>query len=307
NDAFYFHYNSAGEMVGYTYQAGNTETECLLVKNQQGDVERVISTDGTILASYSYDAWGKVLTSTGTLAGANPIRYRGYYYDTETDLYYLQSRYYDPQVGRFLNADGFTSTRQGILGCNMYAYCLDNPVNGCDPSGHKKWYLDKDGNPQQDGQIIYQVPCLDQEETNRCWAYCILMRKSYEMGYTLAKEQMIECINSFGFLYKLCWKNNWGLPFFLQGKKADMNSIEDLFELLIDQGPVYAAYKIPRSSKGHIVLVTGVDIEANRVYTNNPWHVKGVQSFSGFQNDFCPGQSSYDSRFQLYAIYTPTF
>ncbi len=135
NDAFYFHYNSAGDMVGYTYKTASAETECLLVKNPQGDVERVISTDGTVLASYSYDAWGRVLTATGTLAAANPIRYRGYYYDAETGLYYLNSRYYSPEFGRFISPDVFASTGQGLQGANMYAYCGNNPGSRIDTSG----------------------------------------------------------------------------------------------------------------------------------------------------------------------------
>ena len=135
SDAFYFHYSSGGELIVYTYKTADTETECILVKNQQGDIERVISADGTILASYTYDAWGNVLTSEGTLAASNPIRYRGYSYDAETGLYYLQSRYYDPAVGRFINADDYVSTGHGICGCNMFAYCLNNPVNYIDKNG----------------------------------------------------------------------------------------------------------------------------------------------------------------------------
>ena len=134
-DAFYFHYSSGGELIGYTYKTADAETECILVKNQQGDVERVISTDGTVLAAYTYDAWGNILTSEGSLATSNPIRYRGYYFDTETSLYYLQSRYYDPAVGRFINADGVVSAGQGILSYNMFAYCKNNPVCGMDSSG----------------------------------------------------------------------------------------------------------------------------------------------------------------------------
>ena len=88
---------------------------------------------------YTYDAWGNILNTTGTLASTlgqlNPLRYRGYVYDQETGLYYLQSRYYNPTTARFLNADTFASTGQGILGNNMFAYCLNNPVNGCDPHG----------------------------------------------------------------------------------------------------------------------------------------------------------------------------
>ena len=136
SDAFYFHYSSGGELIGYTYKTANAETECILVKNQQGDVERVISADGTILASYTYDAWGNVLTSEGSLASANPIRYRGYYFDTETSLYYLQSRYYDPAVGRFINADGCVTTNfSGLLSANVFAYCENTPANAVDSQG----------------------------------------------------------------------------------------------------------------------------------------------------------------------------
>ena len=136
SDAFYFHYSSGGELIGYTYKTADAETECILVKNQQGDVERVISADGTVLASYTYDAWGSVLTAEGTLAQQNPIRYRGYYFDTETSLYYLQSRYYDSAVGRFINADGYTSTdANGLLSANMFAYCENNPISRFDPEG----------------------------------------------------------------------------------------------------------------------------------------------------------------------------
>ncbi len=66
----------------------------------------------------------------------NAFRYRGYYYDVETGLYYVSSRYYDPEVCRFINADGYASTGQGFAGNNMFAYCNNNPVNYADPSGH---------------------------------------------------------------------------------------------------------------------------------------------------------------------------
>ena len=106
------------------------------VLNVQGDVVKLIKADGTVAASYTYDPWGKVLTSTGDLANINPLRYRGYYYDTETGLYYLQSRYYDPEIGRFINADTYTTTDStGILSANMYAYCENDPVMGVDPKG----------------------------------------------------------------------------------------------------------------------------------------------------------------------------
>jgi len=70
-----------------------------------------------------------------TLGAHNPLRYRGYVYDTETGLYYLQSRYYNPAMGRFINGDAFASTGQGLLGNNMFAYCLNNPINSIDEEG----------------------------------------------------------------------------------------------------------------------------------------------------------------------------
>ena len=86
--------------------------------------------------SISYDAWGRLLnSSTNQIFKANPIRYRGYYYDTESGLYYLGSRYYDPQVKRFINADGYASTGQGFVGCNMFAYCGNNPIRFVDLNG----------------------------------------------------------------------------------------------------------------------------------------------------------------------------
>ena len=91
---------------------------------------------GSTNISYTYDPWGKIISSSGTLADINPLRYRGYYYDSETGFYYLQSRYYDPEIGRFINADSYASTdATGLLSTNMFAYCENDPVNKSDPSG----------------------------------------------------------------------------------------------------------------------------------------------------------------------------
>ena len=133
--ALYFHYDSSGEVIGFTRTANGTDTEYFYVKNFQGDILKVITATGTEAATYTYDSWGKLLTSTGDLADANPLRYRGYFYDTETGLYYLKSRYYDPEVCRFINADAYASTGQGILGLNMFTYCICSPVTLYDPSG----------------------------------------------------------------------------------------------------------------------------------------------------------------------------
>ena len=106
------------------------------VTNLQGDVMGLVDTSGNSVASYTYDPYGKVLTATGILAEKNPLRYRGYYYDSESGLYYLQSRYYDPATRRFVNADAYASTGQGIIGTNMFAYCNNDPGNSIDPYGY---------------------------------------------------------------------------------------------------------------------------------------------------------------------------
>ena len=130
----YYHYDESGaagfELNGVTYY---------YLKNIQGDVINILNSSGQVVVTYTYDAWGKVLSVTGSLASTvgqiNPFRYRGYYYDTETGFYYLQTRYYDPEVGRFLNADGIVGANGGVLGYNMFAYCNNNPVMGYDPTG----------------------------------------------------------------------------------------------------------------------------------------------------------------------------
>ena len=105
----------------------------------------IYNSTGQLVVQYTYDPWGKLLSVTGTLASTigqiNPIRYRGYYYDSETGFYYLQSRYYDPETGRFLNADGeIDGSGESVQGYNLFAYCNNNPVNMSDDTGHwPKW------------------------------------------------------------------------------------------------------------------------------------------------------------------------
>ena len=98
---------------------------------------RIVDGSGTNVAKYRYDPYGNLVSSSGTMAANNPLRYRGYYFDSETGFYYLQSRYYDPEIARFINADDFASTGQGILGHNMFAYCNNNPIMYVDFHGNK--------------------------------------------------------------------------------------------------------------------------------------------------------------------------
>ena len=120
---------------GLPYAMKHNGTVYYYVTNLQGDVMRVVNASGTVVASYDYDPYGKVLSATGTLANVNPLRYRAYVYDQETGFYYLQSRYYDPVVGRFISADNYPTTGQGLNGNNMFAYCGNNPVSRQDDGG----------------------------------------------------------------------------------------------------------------------------------------------------------------------------
>jgi len=122
------------------YNNGTTTTTYYYITNLQGDVMYLVDSSGNEVAAYDYDPYGKVITSTGDLAEINPLRYRGYYYDTETSFYYLQSRYYDPEICRFINADGYSSTGAGFLGYNMFAYCNNNPIAFTDDNGGAPWW-----------------------------------------------------------------------------------------------------------------------------------------------------------------------
>ena len=132
-----FIYDESGKPFALKYSTNGTSFETYYyVLNLQGDVVKLIQANGHVVAQYTYDAWGYILSSGGNLAEVNPLRYRGYYYDNETGFYYLQSRYYDPANRRFINADSYQSTGQGFVGTNMFAYCNNSPVDLYDPSGN---------------------------------------------------------------------------------------------------------------------------------------------------------------------------
>ena len=143
-DVLDFVYDESGRPFAMIYQAGsasNTLTTYYYVLNLQGDIVKLVTSSGSVVATYEYDAWGNILSQSGEMASINPLRYRGYYYDTETGFYYLQSRYYDSVNRRFINADSYASTGQGFIGANMFAYCGNNPVRRIDSAG-MNWFED---------------------------------------------------------------------------------------------------------------------------------------------------------------------
>ena len=133
---------STTQILDFFYDANRTpfalktnNTVYYYVTNLQGDVIQLVDSTGTAVATYEYDPYGNIISQSGDLADLNPLRYRGYYYDSETGFYYVSSRYYDPEIGRFINADVLVSTGQGLLGNNMFAYCRNNPVCRIDVTG----------------------------------------------------------------------------------------------------------------------------------------------------------------------------
>ena len=142
SDVMWFFYDSTGTRIGV--QQGNVTAYYMY--NLQGDVVGLAdAATGKIIAKYLYDAWGKCVSVENadgyTIGTANPFRYCGYYYDNETGFYYLQTRYYDPTIARFINADSYLTTDiTGFISSNMFAYCENNPVMYSDIGGSVRNY-----------------------------------------------------------------------------------------------------------------------------------------------------------------------
>jgi RHS repeat-associated protein len=138
SDTLHYSYDSRGQLVSFSLNG----TPYFYTRNGQGDITGLIDASGVEVVRYTYDSWGKPISITGSLAttvGAkNPYRYRGYRYDNESGLYYLQSRYYDPVTSRMLNADNtdvLTATPEDLTDKNLFAYCDNDPINRDDKSG----------------------------------------------------------------------------------------------------------------------------------------------------------------------------
>lgn len=154
NDRLDFLYDDAGSLLGLKWNG----TAYYYVKNLQGDIIGILDSDGSQVVEYTYNAWGGDMSVTGTmrqtLGKLNPFRYRGYYYDTESRLYYLNSRYYDPEIGRFLNADGLIYAKEA-LPTNLYKYCDNNPINNIDLDGYNTYGLFYNGRLSFSAGVVY--------------------------------------------------------------------------------------------------------------------------------------------------------
>ena len=200
------------------------------------------------------------------------------------------------------------TTGQNLIGYNMFSYCLNSPISRIDENGncshtaHAPWL----GDCAECSIVTYDVPLYKQGVYSLCWAYCHLMIESYREGTNYTQYEATRwakklAIEKYGYSNwnKGSWPSN-------KGSVYKIKSIEHLFDILKENGPVYAYYSDFDASgnvtKAHLVVVTGVNLYENTVYTNNPWGVSGVQSYEDFLDDVAWDQQ-YDSGMSMRTIY----
>ena len=180
----FFYYDTENSPVALSYNG----KMFYYVKNLKGDIVKILDEDGISYASYVYDSWGNILEEKGEpiLRRLNPLRYRGYVYDEDTAMYYLQSRYYDPITGRFINADdtAYIGSSGTVLSCNIFVYCENNPINLYDYTGNC-CYLD--------GGII--KTCHKSNKYNRNNAIKYAEKWSHDYNMQFPKFQNGDCAN----------------------------------------------------------------------------------------------------------------
>ena len=132
-ECIWYIYDDTTEVIGFIYK----DQDYYYIKNTTKDVLSIVDNTGNVICSYSYDAWGKVTDICGDtfIANMNPYRYKSYYYDMETGWYFLQTRYYDPEIRRFISMDDASDVADEEIDPNLYAYCCGDPVNLSDPTG----------------------------------------------------------------------------------------------------------------------------------------------------------------------------
>ena len=246
-------------------------TRYAYVYNLQGDIVGIIDSTGTEVVKYTYDAWGKVLSTTGSLASTlgtvQPFRYRGYVYDVETGLYYLRSRYYNPEWGRFINADT-------LMNGNLYRYCHNSPISRIDFSGNSDLISETSGNVtdfMREGFECLVCP-FPRDESN--WRTYIQKTKIY---YYIPYQDFQ--------YYRNCLDDSH-----YNGKDELLSIIDDEVTSLIDDvGTSFIKMLFPKILGSSIILSLIRDIEAYQKAVNDARvhehmsdaHQKAVDNKSG--------------------------
>ena len=272
-------------------------------ENLQGDVIAVTDENGEWLVTYTYDAWGN-FTANYNYANSElgqkisyavdlPFRYRSYYYDWQTGFYYLNSRYYDAKLYRFINADhvNYLGINGDLNTFNLYAYCCNNPVI-CQVIVNIKDLGSPATMPKKEINFIkYDVPLYYQGEYSLCWAFCIVMIHDFKFGIKSSNKEATELAIEKAKKYhnsldEKVW-NNGAHP----DKLGEVISLEGITEerllgLLYDFGPMYVSYLHSSGNSGHAIVITGLDILRGEIYTNNPWNISGTQTLNDFIRGF---------------------
>ena len=151
NNTLHFFYDASGKPAMVEWNNGATTAKYAYIHNLQRDIVGIIDSTGAKVVSYTYDAWGKPLSTTGSLAATlgklNPFRYRGYVYDEETEFYYLRSRFYNAKWGRCLSADVLLAKVGVQYPSNLFTYACNVPIVRADSDGTDSWYIIYDNRP----------------------------------------------------------------------------------------------------------------------------------------------------------------
>ena len=330
------HLTQGSNNLHFFYDASNKPaivefngTRYAYVHNLQGDIVAILDSNGTAVVQYKYDAWGKPISKTGTLASTlgtiQPFRYRGYVYDEETGLYYLRSRYYNVSNIRFLNADEL------LASCNLFAYCNNSPTCNLDSSGTSTQSANSNTPvpsyspcptpapgpspgpspiPPYYNPIMYEVPLYRQGQYNLCWATSQIMLEDYTSGISRSDQEAWTAAYSLAVeTYGKKW-NDGGQPTkisrFQSSKTLFGNylSMERIYSLLEKHGPLYIIYKNPSpNGLGHTVVLTGIDYQEGLLYVNNPHGMAGSQTYEEFCNGYLGGNSDAGFAWQAWAYF----
>jgi len=311
NDTLVFMYDNNSDIFGFVLNG----TEYYYIKNAQNDVVAIADKDGNVLANYAYDSWGKVTEITGNtaLAEQNPIRYRSYYFDFETEWYFLNTRYYSPDMCRFINADSVILGTAGALnGYNLFTYCFNNALAFEDTSGKWPKFVKNISNKISNAKNSikakitkkltkkYDVPLYRQGSYKLCWTFTQTMVEDYHAGRSRSNDDATK--HAIKIAKSVHGEKNWNKGAVPQnrGRQLINNSCFAIY-IALSNGPIeatYGKYENGNRVSGHSVVVTGVDVVNGIVYTNNPWGIRGEQSYDEFIEIFAGGESDQGWRLE---------
>lgn len=261
SESIHIFYAGDGKPIYFEYD----DDRYFYITNAQGDVVGLLAEDGEIVVDYTYDAWGNPTdeenSSFYSLRNLNPLRYRGYVYDFETGLYYLQSRYYNPQMGRFISADTLGATNQMGICCNLFAYGRNNPVNFYDSDGNDAIWIQ-----EKSSAVIFGHSGLMVQDENGSWFYfywgpkdesfsiklfsgvetnCYVKKIDNANKYNLwNKDEVAKCLKDSGEITKNDRYNKISDTFYFYGDYTKTYDKVEQFELRSE----YTKYKLTKDN-----------------------------------------------------------